>query len=188
MCSGNERCMYCEDSAAAHLDHFSPRSIDPLKTFVWDNYLLACSVCNSNYKRDEFPTDDDAQPLLLNPTVDDPQEHLVLSPSTGKYQPVAESPKAFESIRVFGLNRSLLETARRDSWQLLEIMIRAYADALDEGDVNKADQIAKLADRLPHAGVLRGLIEVVDSPYADLVDPRCREACAAHPEILDWGT
>src|SRR5690242_1013908 len=71
MCSGIERCMYCEDSAATDIDHFQPRRLDPLLSFVWTNYLAACSWCNSNLKRDEFPQDPNGAVLLINPVEED---------------------------------------------------------------------------------------------------------------------
>ncbi|HYO53693.1 hypothetical protein [Archangium sp.] len=107
MAPGRERCMYCEDSAAEDIEHFWPRKHFPLRAFDWLNYLLACSCCNSNYKREQFPRDDSGAPLLINPTVDDPMEHLELSPVTGMFTDL--TPKGAESIGVFGLNhRSIL--------------------------------------------------------------------------------
>jgi uncharacterized protein (TIGR02646 family) len=186
MCSGNERCMYCEDSAGAHIDHFRPRSVDPLSSFAWENYLLACSVCNSNYKRDEFPTNSDGEPLLLNPTVDEPRDHLALSPGTGRYLPVEESRKGPESIRVFGLNRAILETARRDAWRIFELGIIAYGRAHDAGESSRASEIAGTLSRLPCTGVLKTLIAVIRDTELDLVDAECREVCTRRPEIFEW--
>ncbi|MEZ4773325.1 MAG: aminoglycoside phosphotransferase [Bacteroidia bacterium] len=47
MCSGARRCHYCEDSYADEIEHFFPKVIFPEKTFVWNNFLLACGPCNS---------------------------------------------------------------------------------------------------------------------------------------------
>jgi hypothetical protein len=46
MCSGADRCMYCEDSAADEIEHVRPKSLYPDQTFVWENYLYACGRCN----------------------------------------------------------------------------------------------------------------------------------------------
>ena len=62
--------------------------------------VLACSCCNSNYKREQFPWDAAGAPLLIDPTAQDPREHLRLSVRTGKY--VAKTPKGEKSIDVFG--------------------------------------------------------------------------------------
>ena len=186
ICSGNERCMYCEDSAGAHIDHFRPRAMDSLSTFVWENYLLACSICNSNYKRDEFPLDPSGNAQLVDPTVDEPQDHLMFSSATGRYEPVPGSTKADESIRVFGLNRAVLETARRDAWQLFEIGIVAYGKALDDGKSDKAEQIGASLRRLPCAGVLQALVDVVRDTDLDFVDPECRAVVGKRSEIYEW--
>jgi hypothetical protein len=46
MCAGENRCMYCEDSAADEIEHVRPKSLFPDQTFVWENYLYACGPCN----------------------------------------------------------------------------------------------------------------------------------------------
>jgi len=47
MCSGNQRCMYCEDSEANEIEHRRPKSLYPLQTFDWENLLYVCGGCNS---------------------------------------------------------------------------------------------------------------------------------------------
>lgn len=46
MCSGEDRCMYCEDSAAYPIDHFRPKHLHPERTFAWENFLGSCGICN----------------------------------------------------------------------------------------------------------------------------------------------
>lgn len=55
MAPGIERCMYCEDSQGTDIEHFWPKGRYPAGAFCWENYLLACSFCNSNCKREDFP-------------------------------------------------------------------------------------------------------------------------------------
>src|SRR5436853_78831 len=57
MAPGIERCMYCEDSHGTAIEHFWPKARYPDRAFDWLNYLIACSECNSNCKRDQFPLD-----------------------------------------------------------------------------------------------------------------------------------
>jgi uncharacterized protein (TIGR02646 family) len=184
MCSGHERCMYCEDSAATDIDHFCPRAVDPLLAFVWTNYLLACSTCNSNFKRAEYPVGADGSPLLIDPTTEDPMLHLDLSPSTGRYVPQSDSAKGSESIRVFGLNRELLEAARRDAWVLLQAIVVAYGDAMERDDQQQADRYADLVRHVSHAQVWATLAQSdADSGF---VDAKCIEFMGRYPEIRDW--
>src|SRR5689334_14410663 len=51
MAAGLTRCCYCEDSAGTDIEHFYPKVAYPDRAFSWPNYLLACSTCNSNFKR-----------------------------------------------------------------------------------------------------------------------------------------
>ncbi|MBK7758736.1 MAG: hypothetical protein IPI35_20530 [Deltaproteobacteria bacterium] len=102
MASGHARCMYCEDSLGTDIDHFWPKADFPDRAFTWENYLLACSYCNSNLKRNQFPRDAAGQPELLDPTVDEPAEHLFFLPGNGRF--LAIGPKGHQSIAVFGLN------------------------------------------------------------------------------------
>jgi uncharacterized protein (TIGR02646 family) len=76
MATGRSRCMYCEDNEGTDIEHFYPRSNYTERTFLWQNYLLACSSCNSNSKRDQFPLDVAGRPIMIDPTIDDPAEHL----------------------------------------------------------------------------------------------------------------
>jgi uncharacterized protein (TIGR02646 family) len=183
MCSGNERCMYCEDSAGTDIDHFRPRSVEPLLTFTSSNYLLACSACNSNFKRHEFPCSASGDPYLIDPTAEDPTVLLTFSPSTGRYEAIPDSIKGVESLRVFGINRPMLEAARRDAWQLFQVAIAAYNAAMADDDIGRAENLAKIVQRQPLAGVLHALITSGDNANLDLIDPGCRSALAERPEI-----
>ncbi len=46
MCSGVQRCGYCEDSAAIEIDHHKPKSLYPEAVFLWENYVYSCGGCN----------------------------------------------------------------------------------------------------------------------------------------------
>ncbi len=141
MASGRKRCMYCEDSLGTDIDHFRPKALYPAKTFAWENHLLACSHCNSNEKRTQFPLDAAGNALLLDPTVDDPFAHLALVPETGYVSPV--SPEGTETEKVFGLNRrEELTTGRSDAWQAFE---RIVADVGSAGA--NAAVVAQLVDQ-----------------------------------------
>ncbi len=70
------KCAYCE-SRLQHIhhgdvEHMFPKSLDPAKTFEWQNLTLACEICNQN-KSNKDP--------LLNHIIDpyeiDPEEHLI---------------------------------------------------------------------------------------------------------------
>jgi uncharacterized protein (TIGR02646 family) len=107
MCVGIKTCNYCEHDRAFDIEHIYPKSLYPSLAFVWENYLLACKGCNSEYKSDNFaifkpkgsiithilprniePDNDDA--LLLNPRKEEPTEllRLNLTSQTFFYDPI----------------------------------------------------------------------------------------------------
>lgn len=183
MASGRERCMYCEDSHGAHIEHFRPKSRFPLDTFDWNNHLLACEGCNSNYKRTEFPVENGAS-LLIHPVEDEPRDHLALSPSTGKY--VGTTRKGLESIRVFGLDRRVLEQGRADAWCGAQALIVQFAVSAKAGRARRALDIQRTLCRAPFVSVLVRLLDAARKDAADLIEPDCLVAISAYPEILGW--
>ncbi|MEO6192864.1 MAG: HNH endonuclease [Thermoanaerobaculia bacterium] len=185
MAPGIERCVYCEDSHGTAIEHFWPRARYPERAFDWLNYLIACSGCNSNHKRDQFPLDSTGQPLLVNPAEEDPLDHLSFSPSTGLYQPL--SPKGDPSIQVFGLNRVTLTRGRTDAWTILQQLLVRYAHSRDMADDEWAGKIETAIREHPFAGVLVALLRIAAGPAADLlISGECLQAIRSHPEIFDW--
>jgi len=179
--------MYCEDSRGTDIDHFDPKSRTPECAFEWDNYLGACSTCNSNHKRDEFPCTASGQPLLLNPVRDEPLQHLTFTPSTGKYVAVNSSHKADESIRVFGMNRDDLAVGRRAAWTMLQAAVIVHARARDAGNIDLADDVKQAALLQPFAAVLEALIQGAHSTDPDRqIMPECRDALSRYPDIREW--
>lgn len=182
MASGLMRCMYCEDSRGTDIEHFRPKNIHPLRAFCWHNYLWACSHCNSNQKRTQFPLDELGQPLLLDPTIDDPAAHLLLTPSTGAYHPLTR--RAEESVRVFGLNREELEIGRADAWEGAQALIEKWAR--NWHDPTACLKLQGALCRHPFTAVIHTLVTLArNRPDSDLITPDCRRALRDHPEILD---
>ncbi len=100
------RCCYCEYNGAQTIDHFFPKRYFPEKAFQWENFVPACSSCNT-YKGDQFEVFESKERLvfialskhspaiagnedavLINPRADDPYNFLKLELSTGIYQPL----------------------------------------------------------------------------------------------------
>ncbi|MCP4698318.1 MAG: hypothetical protein GY862_15905 [Gammaproteobacteria bacterium] len=77
------RCMYCNDSRGTDIEHFRPKAVYIAYAFDWNNMLLVCTGCNRK-KSDTFPVDDKDNPLLIDPSLDDPWRHLVFIPQTGE--------------------------------------------------------------------------------------------------------
>ncbi|HXP90618.1 MAG TPA: hypothetical protein VN931_06800 [Fibrobacteria bacterium] len=82
MAGSLESCMYCSHSHGSDIDHFWPKRQYHAKMYDWMNYLLCCTECG-RIKGVKFPLDPLGNPLLINPSVLDPWEHLDFDPSTG---------------------------------------------------------------------------------------------------------
>lgn len=170
MASGRKRCMYCEDNAGTDIDHFRPKATHPDRAFSWGNYLLACSHCNSNEKRDQFPVDAAGNPTLVDPVVDEPTDHLVLVPETG--QLVAMTERGTVTEKVFGLNRNeVLESGRRDAWALLLKIVREIGDAHARNDRAAIVREIGLARRLSFQCVVHHLVTEALRKGSTLVPP-----------------
>lgn len=82
MAGRRERCMYCQDSRGVDIEHMWPKTTYPERTFLWENLILVCSGCNRN-KGTRFALDANASPMLIDPTNDDPWDHLFYESRTG---------------------------------------------------------------------------------------------------------
>lgn len=109
MAGPGELCMYCVNNESRDIEHFRPKSEYRDRMYVWENLLLCCSICGGK-KGKQFPTDGD-QPLLIDPTIENPWEYLDFEPRTGnimaRVDPISEGPipKGRETVRVFELNK-----------------------------------------------------------------------------------
>ncbi len=82
MSGRRKRCMFCEDSRGTEIDHFWPMTPYRTRAFVWTNLLWTCGGCNRT-KGDRFELDRDGQPLLVDPTAEDPWDFLFFDADTG---------------------------------------------------------------------------------------------------------
>ncbi|MFD7130486.1 HNH endonuclease [Streptomyces sp. NPDC059894] len=166
MAPGRERCMYCGDGQGTDIDHFEPKSLAPLRTFDWLNHLLACSFCNSNQKRNLFPTGADGSPLLVDPTAEDPLDHLRLVLPLGTYRGLTDRGRA--CIEVFGLNaRAVLVKGRRDAYATARHSIELWRLAMDKGQRDKAKEIVQVSWNRPLVDVLVAMFHQSGHPAAD---------------------
>ncbi len=186
MAAGRRRCMYCEDSQGTDIDHFRPKSRYPEEAFSWPNYLLACSHCNSNEKREQFPVDDRGHPLLIDPADegDEPMDHLAFSPRTGSLVPM--SPKGRVSSEVFGLGRAPLVIGRRDQWVVLLAQIVRYAQLCQLDRRSEANDLIDAIGRGPFSSVLCYMLELAKTPGGqELIPAECLVAINNHRGDLE---
>lgn len=67
MCSGAQRCMYCEDSCGDEVEHHYPKAFYPGLVFAWENFLFACARCNRR-KSTRFPLFSPSPPAVVELT------------------------------------------------------------------------------------------------------------------------
>lgn len=116
----NERCAWCERALDDNfkVEHYLPRKYFPWLAFQWENLLPACGRCNAA-KHTWCPAPLKARPLidpalvdqregevydpaavlpsiedrLLEPSIDDPPEHLRFQPSDCTWKPLTAAGK-----------------------------------------------------------------------------------------------
>jgi hypothetical protein len=187
MALGIERCMYCGENLGTDIDHFEPISRAPLRTFDWLNHLLACSFCNSNQKRSAFPCDDAGNRLLIDPTSENPSDHLRLILQSGIYRDL--TPKGTATIDIFDLNRRALVRGRQNAF-LTRGAVLCYAQLLlASGRAKDAVQRLAALREEPHASVLWAMLHAAGATGAQevlgqdvlaaLKDPRIRKMIGA---------
>lgn len=86
MTGPRERCMYCEDSRGTDIEHYWPKARYRERIFQWANMLLICAGCNRS-KGDRLPLGEDGQPLVIEPTSEQPWDHLFYDSRTGELAP-----------------------------------------------------------------------------------------------------
>ncbi|MFC5925509.1 HNH endonuclease [Micromonospora vulcania] len=151
--------MYCGDNHGTDVDHFEPIARNPSRTFDWLNYLLACSACNSHQKRDSFPVDMRGRPLLIDPTVEDPFDHMFLSLGVGAYSPLTD--KGTATISICGLNRPLLTRGRVQALRVVILCIERWSIARNEND---------------ELSMREAVLTVREQPFADVCQAMLRQA------------
>lgn len=182
MASGIERCMYCEDSRGCDVEHFRPRASHPDRMFLWPNLLWVCAACNRQ-KNDAF---DDR---LIEPTDDDPFDHLVLSPSTGRLTPRDGSKRGEVTLCVLPRLASdqALTRGRHLAMRKLRSFLGEYADHQAAGRAERASEIREVVVAEPFSAVFAALLRTAAEPGArSVLGDDLMRVLASHPEIHGW--
>jgi len=179
-------CMYCEHNTVHQIEHFWPKARFPERTFCWQNLLFVCGECNWR-KNAKFTLDERYEPRLVDPTVDDPAEHLELSPKEGRFLAREGSRKGENTSHI--LNHFRLVQRRRDAWSGLQGLIVSYAHARERGDVCLAEVLRGELCKRPFPALLGYLLRFAELPEPERYIPvdGCLDALRAHrDEIRAW--
>jgi uncharacterized protein (TIGR02646 family) len=161
-CQGR-KCCYCErglEGTYEDVEHYRPKVRYWWLAWSWDNLLYACPQCNRGAKGEAFPLVDEGQrlqpeqpppgnelPLLLDPAVDNPIEHIEFRRSKIEGKEIwrayarASSERGRVSIDdLLALNReSLVGRAYKDHVNdHIRHRVKKIRKAMDAGDLAKA--------------------------------------------------
>ena len=133
--------------------------------YEWDNLLASCVFCNrlrkepamwpnksrgeTSGKGNAFPITDERyrawcpsddlsleNPLIINPTADDPSEHIAFDPLGRAF---GITRKGEESIQVFGLNTRGLYTQRADVIEDVSCLLKQKAEVQEDSSAVEKD-------------------------------------------------
>ncbi len=208
MCSGAERCGYCEDSYADEIEHIKPKTLYPEATFIWRNYLYACGPCNGpknnrfvvfspangakvdvTRKRGEPVVPPEAgDPVLINPRRENPLEFMWLDLiNTFYFLPMGDEDsqtyiRAEYTIEVLRLNeRDYLLAAREEAFDSYRARLSEYVIKRNQGA--KVSQLNNLINSLKRMG--QPTIWKEMKRQQKLI-PELEELFSVAPEALDW--
>ncbi|WP_157232123.1 hypothetical protein [Hyalangium minutum] len=141
--------------------------------YEWKNYVLACLVCNQQWKLSFFPVRakrrklpplprSKEKPLLLNPFFGpDPVRHLQFI-ITGAIIPYKGSRYGFETIRTCGLDRPSLTLDRHEKAQRAYYLLKKLTTCLPttpEYDLTLKDFFLMGRKENVHSGMIRAIFE-----------------------------
>jgi uncharacterized protein (TIGR02646 family) len=172
----HDKCAYCESKIThvsyPHIEHYRPKRQYPHLTFCWENFLLACGMCNGpTYKGDRFPLqdEDDNKPLLLNPCDDDPAPHIRFEQA--RVVPLSE--RGYITRELLGLNRDELFERRRERY-ISAFAIRLLIEQFEaNGDTANAQAWHTEIERMTSA----------EAEYAAMVRQFMAEPLPEHPPL-----
>ena len=208
MCSGAQRCVYCEDSVGDEVEHIEPKDLYPCLVFVWTNYVYACGRCNGG-KSNKFaviqedrlvdvtrpqgasvvppaPGTPARTPAFLNPRVENPLDFLDLD-LDGTFLGLArddlpdiDRERTEFTIETLKLNRDVLLQARATAFASYRARLHEY---VSRREVTGAEELGGLVDNLktmPHVTVW------AEMKRQRLFLPDLEELFSRAPEALHW--
>lgn len=182
MASGLERCMYCEDSRGCDIEHMYPKVPYPSKAFLWLNLLLVCADCNRQ-KNDAFDEG------ILDPTTEDPLDHIVLSFTTGRYAARDDSPRGAATLRIVRRVASdqILTQGRQLAVAKIRIFLRDFDARQTEGRLEDADRIRGVLVNEPFSAAFAAVLRASREPGAtDVLGEELVDVVSRHPTMHRW--
>ena len=204
MCSGAQRCVYCEDSVGDEVEHIQPKDLYPCLVFVWANYVYACGRCNGG-KSNKFAVisgnrlvdvtrprggpvvpPKPGAPAFLNPRVEDPLDFLDLDLeytfmvlARDGLPDIARARTEF-TIETLKLNRDVLLQARATAFGSYRARLREYVSMRKAATAEEKGRLVDSLKAMPHATVWAEMKR--QHPFV----PDLEALFAKAPEALGW--
>lgn len=123
------KCAYCESKVShiAHgdIEHITPKSLAPQKSFEWANLTLACDICNENKGDFDGNHENFVDPYTMEPTL-----HLYFAGPL--LLPVPGSDQGLVTESVLELNRPDLFERRKERLERLNLLFQTLARTANE--------------------------------------------------------
>ena len=204
MCSGAQRCVYCEDSVGDEVEHIQPKDLYPCLVFVWANYVYACGRCNGG-KNNKFAiiladrlvdvtrplggpvvAPEPGAPAFLNPRVEDPLDYLDLD-LEGTFMVLArddlpdiDRERAEFTIETLKLNRDVLLQARATAFGSYHARLHEYVSVREVITAEGRDRLVDNLKTMPHVTVW------AEMKRQRSFVPDLDELFSRAPEALGW--
>jgi len=181
------KCCYCEHTISwkleSDVEHFRPKTrIQGVPqhpgywwlAYAWDNYFLACKICNTQYKGNQFPLAENGQraqqptedltqekALLLHPILDNPEHSIRYEITQCLVKAVATDARGQATItQLTGINDVSRMEARAHLVPGLAFICTQMQRAQDSGENKWIDECAaciraESADKQTFAGFRR---------------------------------
>jgi uncharacterized protein (TIGR02646 family) len=173
----HDKCCYCESKFRptyyGDVEHYRPKGAvrqAPVRdteypgyywlVYDWNNLLVSCKVCNTSHKGILFPLVDNntrarnhhddignEQPLFINPTIDDPRDHIRFHEEV----PVSDTEIGRVTIEGLGLRRYDLEEDRRTRLKELRILHNGIERLKDSPDLDAQGWVREAREHLAAA-------------------------------------
>ncbi len=168
----HDKCGYCEQIEAQTVDHFVPQST-PEARWNWDNYILACDVCQSR-KHDKPPFDGQGR-QMVNPRHDDPIRFRHFVFETGMVTPRPDTDETYARGRItiqlldFDRRTRLQDERRRRLLDVLGIALRIVEPAsVEDAEAAWQQLVDHLRPTAPYLGMVRQPFRI-QNEYTPLV-------------------
>lgn len=176
----HDKCAFCESKRGRDfgaVEHYRPKGGWNLPgesprdlhkpgyywlAYAWENMLYSCSVCNTCYKKNLFPLQEEntrdiehrdishEEPLIINPYEEDPTQYLVFHENfiLARQTDDTIAQKGQMTIDCLGLDSDELNELRFETWQEYKNACLALKIAENQADEESVEHFKRVIDKM----------------------------------------